>query len=243
MTDLQLKRRIKSYLTLVNPQTEVTNLTVAGVEPQKITLSAAPTNTSVSNWVGGVVKFTNGPMNNTFAVIAAVNGAVLTLSAPMDPAERPVIGNTVTLSCGVLGNTTKTRIYDIEPNSVQEANDAGFENYVFINTPAMLLSTKGIGRNNTDNAIINQNRAFDIQIMCETPLITGQTTAALAYYAQTTINMLAEQVITRLHWFKMVGGMGQEEPEPIETEFFTVDIDGGGKANLAAINFSIILHR
>lgn len=233
MNSLGMAKKLRNVLTISAP-TDITNLTIQSVSGQTVVLSGSTGTTD--SWAGGVLKITSGDANNVQMVIANNAGSTLTLSTPFDRDITPSAGDSCTLTGGPLDSAA---VYSIEQATTRPKVQSGVDYFVHVAIPTYSVRHKGLARHN--NAALNQHRAYDFELFVESPLAAG-TDPTTAFQYATDIFVLAEQVVSRVHYFRSLPNLAPLEESEIDVQFYIADREGGRKVRLAVVSFSVVSH-
>jgi hypothetical protein len=235
MTILRLTNKLRQYLSGAFPAT----ITTTVVSISGTTMVVAADTGTAGAWAGGLLKVTSGDMIDETVAVSSNAGTTLYIGTPFDSEDAAeLVGATVELSGGPLADAA---VFHIQPESIRDLVNSGTKDFVFINPIEYSITGRAVARGGASKSAQNQNRAYQLQIMCQVPFATGGTTLADAYAKQTRIYNLAEQVITRCHSFRFEPRRPVFDADALEVSFGLMEREGADPAEVAVITMGFAL--
>jgi hypothetical protein len=235
MTILRLTNKLRQYLAGSFP----TKITTTIVSIQGTTMVVADNTGTTGAWAGGLIKVLSGDLTDETVAVANNVGTTLHIGTPFDSEDTAeLVGATIELSGGPLADAA---VFHIQPESIRDLVNSGTKDFVFIYPLEYSISGRGVARGGASKSAQNQNRAYQLQIMCQVPFATGGTTIADAYAKQTRIYNLAEQTITRCHSFRFEPRRPVFDADALEVSFGLLEREGVDPAEVAIITMGFAL--
>jgi hypothetical protein len=236
MTTRTLIARLARYLTIDFPD-ELTT-TIVSCFNNHLTLD---TNLGATDqYVGGIVEVQDGNAQYTKIPIVGNVGSTLYLANKFDGQQSPQAGDTVILKGGPLAEAV---IEQFDDDAIASNDYPGKKFFISIACSDQLMYQKTLGRDERYKGMVNTRRDFEFLLVCETPDVSGGDELE-AYEAKTAMDTLVEQVLARVHYFRISPDLQSSENGVIRVKTGYWERDGGAPTSkIAGINFSVGLRR